>query len=389
MPELDRFEKSFTAGYRAAYNLARGQVASDHEISDRLMKALAQDLRRSGGIPPLLEMGQVVANDCRTSLAESFDALDRIVRDNDGHRHTKVAANAGKSILVLASRGTTVDHSSNHDLMFSISTLEAILKHRFFGNACQFLVEEGKQPDHRAAHIWQHRRIKALNEPALKKIATQLVEDPSAEYLRAPRRTVPKESTSTLLHEGLGSVAISDEGISQPMSDGGEHDQSQGTGGSLLVTGGGATALHQPPDVALLGVDEQPPAVTRSRSHGLASLVDDGTTQSTGIESPVRQQGLGLRRDAGLARHQTASQPTAADIDQDWQLGAEAAPASTVWLADPVPAPMTTEDVVPEAEAGWQAPPEDACTPKAKDLAQAKRRDAQLGPWGLDTEDEA
>ncbi len=43
MAELDRFEKTFTAGWRAAYNYARGGAASDSAISDKLIKVSSSD----------------------------------------------------------------------------------------------------------------------------------------------------------------------------------------------------------------------------------------------------------------------------------------------------------------------------------------------------------
>ena len=72
MAELDRFERTFAAGWRAAYNYARGGVASDSEIGDKLIKSLARTLREGGGIPGLPEMGAVVANGLGVSIHESF-----------------------------------------------------------------------------------------------------------------------------------------------------------------------------------------------------------------------------------------------------------------------------------------------------------------------------
>ena len=91
MAELDRFEKSFDQGWRAAYNLVRGKIASDSEISHKLTKSLAQDLRHYGGIPCLHEMSEVVASSPGATLDASFTTLDHMIRDNDGHRHVVVA----------------------------------------------------------------------------------------------------------------------------------------------------------------------------------------------------------------------------------------------------------------------------------------------------------
>ena len=80
MPELDRFERSFAAGWRAAYKWAREGTASDAEISDKLIGSLARTLRERGGIPGLRELSEVVANRREASLEDSFDSIERIVR---------------------------------------------------------------------------------------------------------------------------------------------------------------------------------------------------------------------------------------------------------------------------------------------------------------------
>ena len=126
----------------------------------------------------------------------------RIVRDHHGHRHTKLAAEAAKFILVSRGALTGPSTASGIAEQFAVRTCESIIEHKFFANARQHLVTEEKLPDHGAAYDWQHR-LERLNQPALERIAGQLLESPSAERLRAPRRTVPVESTSTLLYQDL------------------------------------------------------------------------------------------------------------------------------------------------------------------------------------------
>ena len=202
MAELDRFEKSFPARWRAAYNYARSGAASDGEVSDKLMKSLAKTLREQEGVPGLREMSEVIAGGLSSPLDEPFTALDRIVRDHDGHRHTKLAAEAAKFILVSQGARTGPDAASDIPERFAVRTCESIIEHKFFANARQHLVTEEKLPGHAAAYDWQHR-LERLYQPALERIADQLLENPSAGGLRAPRRTVPKESTSALLHQDL------------------------------------------------------------------------------------------------------------------------------------------------------------------------------------------
>ena len=202
MAELDRFERSFSAGWRAAYKYARGGTASDSEVSDKLMKSLARTLREHQGVPGLREMRKVIASGLGSPLDGPFAALDRIVRDHHGHRHTKLAAEAAKFILVSQEPPTGPGAASDLAEQFAVRTCESIIEHKFFANARQHLVTEEKLPGHGAAYDWQHR-LERLNQPALEKIAGQLLESPSAEGLRAPRRTVPVESTSALLHQDL------------------------------------------------------------------------------------------------------------------------------------------------------------------------------------------
>ncbi len=202
MAELDRFEKTFTAGWRAAYNYTRNGTASDSEVSDKLMKSLAKNLREHEGVPGFREMSEVIASGHGSPLDEPFAALDRIVRDHHGHRHTKLAAEAAKFILVSQEARTGSGTASDITEQFAVRTCESIIEHKFFANARQHLVTEEKLPGHAAAYEWQHR-LERLNQPALKKIADQLLESPSAAGLRAPRRTVPVESTSVLLHQDL------------------------------------------------------------------------------------------------------------------------------------------------------------------------------------------
>ena len=217
MPELDRFERSFAAGWRAAYKWAREGTASDAEIGDKLIKSLAGTLREYGGVPGWPEMSDVVASGLRVPLGESYAALDRIVRDHHGHHYTKVAAGTAKFILVSQEAATAAVASGGVIEQFSVRTCEAIVDHRFFGNARQYLVTEGKLVNHAAAYGWQ-RRIEQLNRPAIRKIALQLIENPSAQGLRAPKRTVPRESTSILLQENLlpsGSLPRASSGLSR------------------------------------------------------------------------------------------------------------------------------------------------------------------------------
>ena len=202
MPEGDRFEKGFGAGWRGALTLVQGGVASEEEVADKLVKSLAKTLRVEGGAPGLEAICQVVESADKNSLVESFHALDVIVQDHDGHRHTKVAAEVAKSLMVQrdASNGSAASESLPHRLMRE--TCSALSDHYFFGRAYPQLMAEGRFVDHEHAREWQVR-VEQIMQPAVVKFADKLVSRPDAEGLRAPRRSVPKESTRSLLEEDL------------------------------------------------------------------------------------------------------------------------------------------------------------------------------------------
>lgn len=218
MAEGDRLEKAFGAGWRSAYRLAREGVAPPAEVADKLVMALAKTLRERSGVPCFREMEEVLRNAARrlalqssgvgeeaAILIESFNALDRIVRDQQGHRNTKVAAKVAKALLVQ--QGNYVNGHAFWPLTmrFVENTCTALVEHYFFATARQYLVAEDKLGNHEQARQWQHSVVEAL-QPAIRQIAERLAKDPNAKSLRAPNRTVKPESTSDLLAEVLVST---------------------------------------------------------------------------------------------------------------------------------------------------------------------------------------
>ena len=106
MPEGDRFERSFRAGWRSAYRYTRDGNTSSEEIVDKLVESLAKNLRGAGGVPGFSEMTQLITDCGQETLLGSYEALDRIVRENNGHIHTKIAADVAKSLMIQSLSGT-------------------------------------------------------------------------------------------------------------------------------------------------------------------------------------------------------------------------------------------------------------------------------------------
>ena len=109
MPEGDRFEKTFSRGWRGAAQYIRDSSVPIEETGDKLTKTLVKRLRDDGGVPGFDEMLKIVNSGAHDDLLDSFEALDEIVRNNDGHRHAKVAAEVAKSALVQQPHGFVGD----------------------------------------------------------------------------------------------------------------------------------------------------------------------------------------------------------------------------------------------------------------------------------------
>ena len=201
MAERDRFEKSFGAGWLSAFRWSRDGTAPLLEIGDRLVKSLAKDLRTESGIPRLGDFLTVIENSSPASLLDCFEALDRIVRAENGHRHTKIAETVGKSLITQLSLNPALDKSEMASL-FVEGVCEAIVENRFFGKAEAPLLTEGKFSNYNEFRQWQEKLEQSI-KPDLKKVAERLLLHPNADGLRAPPRRAQKKATSDLLRENL------------------------------------------------------------------------------------------------------------------------------------------------------------------------------------------
>ena len=201
MPEGDRFERSFRAGWRSAYNYTRGGGASLEEIGDKLIQTLAKNLREAGGVCTLPEMTQIVADSNPQSLLNRFRALDRIVREHNGHIHIRIAAEVAKSFAVQSpSMGTGL--GGDVPRQFAQGVCEAIMENGFFAKAGTQLIAEGKFSNLQEFREWQGR-VERTMSPSIAKVADQLIQRPNANGLRAPNRMSKKKATSEILGENL------------------------------------------------------------------------------------------------------------------------------------------------------------------------------------------
>ena len=215
MPDKDRFEKSIPSAWRKVIRLSKGGIASEAELGDACSMALAHSLRQAGGCPGLQDIGKVLQDFVRgredlpllssvggSTVAEGFEALRQIERAQGGHRTTKVAVRAARSVLVHLNRQND-PHVSEAQLgqMISERTCIELVNHHFFGRARAYLVGERFSTSHEA-RAWE-QAVKKTMSIGIQKLAARLWQDPSAARLRAPKRTVARRPTRDLLNDPL------------------------------------------------------------------------------------------------------------------------------------------------------------------------------------------
>ena len=202
MVERDRFEKQFGAGWRSAYQYAREGQIPHAGIADKLVASLAKALREYGGIPASPEMARILSQGRDLGVLSAFGALDDFAELENGHRHTRIAAEVAKSLFVQwEATGWNVELSEIPGRLIEASCL-ALVEHYYFAKARQPLLAEGRFASYEEGANWQGQ-IEKLVLPQLSKIAAQLERKPDGSGLRAPNRLTKKEPTRDLLAETI------------------------------------------------------------------------------------------------------------------------------------------------------------------------------------------
>ena len=213
--ERDRFEKQLGAGWLSAYQYAREGHASSEEISDKLVSTLSKTLRENGGIPAFDEMARILTEGRGCELLAAFGALDGLAEGEDGHRHTKIAAEVAKSLIVQWEASGWNVEGSEIPARFAEALCSALVEHYYFAKARQPLLAEGRFDSLEHGARWQSQ-IEEMLVPQLSEIAAKLVQKPDASGLRAPKRMTRKERTGDLLAENLLGVAPSNRSPASP-----------------------------------------------------------------------------------------------------------------------------------------------------------------------------
>ena len=202
MAENDRFERALRGGWRTAAQYVTNENASPEEVDDKLVESLTRCLQEYNGVPGFQEIVVVLKAPLGSSFLDSFCALDDIVRDRGGHRHTKIAANEAKSLLVQLPVSEETLESKDLAHRFAEDVCLALVRHNFVARARPQMIAERRFVNHEEFCEWQVGVERSI-QPRISKIAAQLVGNPNAVNLRAPRKSTKKVPTGDLLNEVL------------------------------------------------------------------------------------------------------------------------------------------------------------------------------------------
>ena len=172
MVERDRFENQFGAGWRSAYRYAREGNVPLVGICDKLASTLSKTLRENDGIPAFGEMAHVLTLGRRLDLMAAFGALDDLAARENGHRHTKIAAEVAKSLIVQwEAVGRNVEASEIPGI-FAEASCSALIERYYFAKARQPLLAEGSFDSYEHVAGWQSR-VEEVLRPQLSKTAVE------------------------------------------------------------------------------------------------------------------------------------------------------------------------------------------------------------------------
>ncbi|MBI4333993.1 MAG: hypothetical protein HY673_22245 [Chloroflexi bacterium] len=132
----------------------------------------------------------------------AFDSLRKIEIDNGGHRMTRVAARAAQRLLaksVASGSGTRPGSQLHRDLAEAICW--EVVDHHFFGRARELLIQH-RFGDAASERQWE-QVVKGAMQLPLSRLASGFASDPTAQRLRAPRRSDKRLSTKQMLDEPL------------------------------------------------------------------------------------------------------------------------------------------------------------------------------------------
>lgn len=202
MPDQDIIDRNVPRGWKKPVKLFTGP-AGEREVAKAVAQALAKSLRDNGGVPGTDRWIELLRARVSGKLDphSTFTLVDVIEQQLRHTRHGKVAARAVRKMLI------DIDALGLHTYDLGRKLMERFLwtlaDHSCFGRIRPKIV--GEKRFRRIADVdRRERQCRRALEPALRKLAARLAENPGAEGLRTPRiDTGAPKSTEAILNQSL------------------------------------------------------------------------------------------------------------------------------------------------------------------------------------------
>ncbi len=194
MPDLDIVERGLRKHWRKPYKQMKGRQPPE-AVADAVIKALAATLRDDGGMPAFEEVAAVAlpvssGSGSSRSFAEATRAIEMQFHQR---RPVKLLAQAAQRHMAKVKRGRAIPGRAS----LADEYCRSLLDHHLFSKVNGAGQEDGQGGRECEAEA------KAAMEPQLRAVVRQLLADPTARKLRAPKSPHRRRSTAELLDEPL------------------------------------------------------------------------------------------------------------------------------------------------------------------------------------------
>lgn len=214
MTERDKYERSVGRQWEDVLNWARAQASVD-EVADKASPCLVKILNRSGGIPGLERVFEIVESPTSVDFHATLDHL----ADIHGHLHTVVATNEAKRMCLEQTLfpGRHGPVPSREVLCRRI--FNALMETYCFATTRVAMQAEGLFRSPREADEWRSE-LRTACDDRLGVLVRLLSDDPSLARLPVPRCSRNRKPIADLIHEPL--VVLNDQSLRE-----GQHHESQ------------------------------------------------------------------------------------------------------------------------------------------------------------------
>jgi hypothetical protein len=198
MPDLDVVARNLNGPWRGAYRLFKGKQPFQL-LRDALVKALAAQIRKEGGIHALAEVFEALAKAARERNGRSLAEVSRSIERRFGFSASARGTAAAALKLLSAIEGGRSLPSTE---ALAVERCIEILERNFFGRLQPFVGPQRPLADFLSIDQLRNDCLAGLS-PFIHEIARRLVKDPRGSGLRAPASRSRRKMTRDLLDEPL------------------------------------------------------------------------------------------------------------------------------------------------------------------------------------------